>query len=104
MPFFRYHSRSLRNVFRAISKSQLLEMRFNVRPRKRIWRGKVVVWHVADISYQRSVVQAKIMHHARYATNVVVTAAYEAYEGLPSILPQYPDACKLRGALLEVRI
>jgi hypothetical protein len=42
--------------------------------------------------------------HARYATDVVVTAADEAYEGLPGILSQDPDARELGRLLPEVGI
>jgi hypothetical protein len=50
------------------------------------------------------VVQAEIVHHARYSADVVVAAAYEAYKGLPRILPQDAHTCKLGRLLLEVGV
>jgi hypothetical protein len=44
------------------------------------------------------------MHHARYATDVVVATAYETDQSLPGILPQYSYTSEFGSALLEVGI
>jgi len=57
-----------------------------------------------NVTYQRSIVQAKVLHHARYAADMIVAATYETDQSFPWVLPKNAHACELGRQFLEVRI
>ena len=63
-----------------------------------------MVGHVIDVGNERTVVQAQVVNHGGYADNVVVAAANEADQSLPSVLAQDTDASEGWGAPFEVGI